>query len=117
MVSLNQVEAGIARYIDAEIAPKIPVMGQYGQIKKVTFLTGAMYLVKHSRGLVEDFLNGSMSNSIGLSDREGNVDLEGVIEAIKQNIPDSGLKMQLPMVGEVVFYKQDADVLRRYIGG
>lgn len=117
MVSMNQIEAGIARYIDSEIAPNISAVGQFGPAKKVAFLTGAAYLVRHSRGILAEYLTGPVSESIGLHDGKGNVDLNGLLEVLKENIPEAGLSMELPFIGEVVFYKPDVDVLHKYIMG
>ena len=46
MATINQIESGIAKYIDTEIAPKIPVNIPNGQLKKIAFLTGAAYAVR-----------------------------------------------------------------------
>lgn len=117
MVSMNQIEAGIARYIDAEIAPNISIAGQFGPAKKIAFLTGAAYLVRHSRGILEEYLTGSFAEGIGLHDGNGNIDLDGLMEVLKENIPEAGLSMSLPFIGEVVFYKPDVDVLHKHITG
>ena len=117
MVSLNQIETGIARYLDAALAPKIPTDGAYGSIKKVVFLTGATYLVRHSKELVRGYLTKPELANMGLTDGSGNVDLDGVIAALKEQVPESGLKVQVPLLNEIVFYHSDIDTLQKYIMG
>ena len=117
MVSLNQVETGIACYLDNVLAPHLPIAGKYDPLKKTAFLTGAMYMVKHSRGAVEEFLRKPFVASTGIMDGSGNVDLDGLVEALKANIPESGLRVPVPVIGELVFYKPDVDELARYIKG
>ena len=117
MVSLDQVESGIARYLDNVLAPQLPLTGRYDPLKKTAFLTGAMYVVRHSRSAVEDFLNKPFVASMGLLDDAGNIDLDGLIEALKANVPESGLRIPVPVIGELVFYKPDVDEIARYIKG
>lgn len=117
MVNLNQVESGIARYLDSVITPKLPVSGRYDPVKKIAFLTGAMYMVKHSRKAVEDFLNKPFISAMGIMDEAGNIDLDEFAIALKGNIPESGLRVPVPLVGEMVFHRPDVDEIVRYIKG
>lgn len=117
MVNLNQIEAGVARYLDSVIAPKLPAAGKYDPLKKVAFLTGAAYMVKHSRKAVEDFLSKPFIASMGIMDEGGNVDLDELAAALKGNIPESGLRIPVPLVGEMVFHKPDIDEVVQYIKG
>lgn len=117
MVSLNQVETGIARYLDTVLAPQLPVAGKYDPLKKTAFLTASMYLVRHSRTAVEEFLRKPFIASMGVMDDGGNIDLDGLVEALKTNVPESGLRVPIPMIGELVFYRPDVDEIARYIKG
>lgn len=117
MANLNQIEAGIARYLDSVIGPKLPVSGRYDSAKKIAFLTGATYLVKHSRKAVEDFLQKPFIAAMGIMDESGNVDLDGLAAALKGNIPEAGLRVPVPLVGEMVFHRPDVDEIVQYIKG
>ena len=117
MVSLDRIETGIARYLDNVLAPQLPLAGRYDPLKKTAFLTGAMYMVRHSRSAVEDFLKKPFVASMGIMDDGGNIDLDGVVEALKSNIPESGLRVPVPVIGELVFYGPDVDEIARYIKG
>jgi hypothetical protein len=86
-------------------------------VKKIAFLTGAMYMVKHSRKAVEDFLNKPFISSMGIMDDSGNIDIDELAVALKGNIPEAGLRVPVPLVGEMVFHRPDVDEIVRYIKG
>ena len=109
MVSMQQVEHGLARFIDNELAPKIPVDGNNGPVKRVGFLVGVTYML-HKQLPV-------LLSTIGAVDQNGSVDIEGVVEVIRARIPDNGLRVQVPMVNELVFYPADIDQIKSYIMG
>lgn len=109
MVSMQQIENGVARFIDAELAPKIPVDGPNGQLKRVGFLVGVTYkLHKQLPALV---------NSLGAVDQTGDVDIEGLLEVIHMRVPESGLRVQVPVIDELIFYPSDVERLKSYIMG
>ena len=114
MVSIQQVESGIVRYIDAEVAPKIPTNIPNGQIKKIAAVAGAVYAVRS--GLRKAAVHPTMA-AIGAVDGEGNVDLEGLAAAAKEQIPDAGFKASVPILGELTFFREDVDRLLQYITG
>lgn len=109
MVSMQQVEHGLTRFIDNELAPKIPVDGNNGPVKRVGFLVGVTYML-HKQLPV-------LLSTIGAVDQNGSVDIEGVVEVIRAKIPDNGLRVQVPMVSELVFYQADVDQIKSYIMG
>ena len=109
MVSMQQVEHGLARFIDNELAPKIPVDGNNGLVKRIGFLVGVTYML-HKQLPV-------LLSTIGAVDQNGSVDIDGVMEVIRTRIPDNGLRMQVPMVNELVFYPADIDQIKSYIMG
>lgn len=112
MVTINQIEAGAAKYIDAEIAPKIPVNVPNGQLKKVAFLTGAAYAVHKG---VRQYLSNPLLAQLGAVDSEGNVDLDGVLDAARGAIPETGFKATVPILGDLTFYVEDLERLAAYI--
>ena len=109
MVSMTQIENGVARFIDNELAPKIPADGNNGALKRFAFLVGLTYKVKSS--LLP------MMAAMGAVNENGDVDLEGVMEVARAKMPETGLRVQAPVVNELVFYPGDVDLLHRYIMG
>ena len=117
MVSMNQIETGVSRWLERELMPKLPTGGQYDGIKKAATVALALYAIKRGRAALDSLTQNSFLGTIGAVDREGNVDLEGFVEEIKKQVPENGLKVSVPMVGDMTFYRSDLDDLMRYIKG
>ena len=109
MVSMAQVENGLTRFIDNELAPKIPADGQNGGLKRLGFLVGLTYMVHKQMPTV--------LKTMGAVDPSGNVDMEGVMLAVKKFMPENGLRVQVPVVNELVFYPNDVEQIKSYIMG
>ena len=109
MTSMQQIVAGVARFVDNELAPKIPADGPNGGLKRFGMLVAVSYNIKSKVPAV--------LASMGAVDESGNVDLDGVAELARKYMPESGLRVQVPVIDELVFYPADIDLLRRYITG
>lgn len=109
MVSMTQIENGVARFVDNELAPKIPADGPNGGLKRFGLLVALSYNIKSKVPAV--------LATMGAVDENGNVDLDGVAEMARRYMPDAGLRVQVPVINELVFYPADVDLLRRYIDG
>lgn len=112
MVTISQIEAGAVKFIDAEIAPKIPVNVPNGQLKKVVFLAGAAYAVHKN---VAEYAKHPMLARLGAMDEAGNVDLDGLLEAARGAVPEAGMKATVPILGDLTFYAEDLERLATYI--
>ena len=115
MVSMNQIEMGVTNWLDRELMPKLPSGGSYDGLKKAATVALALYAIKRGRAALDALSRNSLLATIGAVDGAGNVDIEGFAEEMKKQIPDSGLRMSVPMVGDLVFYKADIDDMLRYI--
>lgn len=115
MVSYNQIEKGLAAWLDGELLPKMPLGGQYDPLKKVAVATGALYLLKNGRRMVDRYMPQMVQ--IGFADEGGAFDLDGIKEILKAQMPDGGLRVPLPIVNELTFYKTDVDTIYSYIMG
>ena len=112
MATIAQIEQGVVRFIDNEIAPKIPTSIPNGQLKKIAAVTGAVYAVKH--GLEKLVANPALA-AIGAVDGDGNVDVEGIAETFQAQIPEKGFKVTVPILGDLTFFSEDLERLRAYI--
>ena len=112
MVSIKQIEQGAVRYIDNEIAPKIPTNIPNGQIKKIAAVAGAAYAVKH--GLEKVTAHPALA-AIGAVNGDGEVDLDGIAEMVRAQIPKEGFKVTVPILGDLTFFTEDVERLVTYI--
>ena len=109
MVSMAQIENGLCKFIDNELAPKIPADGQNGGLRRIGFLVGLTYMIHKQTP--------SVLATMGAVDENGNVDVDGLMLAVKKFVPEDGLRVQVPVVSELVFYPSDAEQIKSYIIG
>lgn len=93
MVSIECIERGVARYLDEELLPSLPREGAKG------FAIGmaASLLIKRGSGILREYANKDIIRQMGLISPDGAVDLEAIRDAAKDNIPSTGLAVDLPM--------------------
>lgn len=112
MTTITKIEQGAVKFIDAEIAPKIPTNIPNGQIKKIAAVAGAVYAVRN--GLRKAAANPTLA-AIGAVDGDGNIDVEGLAEIAAAQIPEGGFKVTVPILGDLTFFREDVERLRAYI--
>ena len=114
MATIAQIEQGAVRFIDNVVAPEIPTNIPNGQIKKIVAVAGAAYAVRNGLGKLA--ANPALA-TIGAVDGDGNVDVEGIAEMVKTQIPKEGFKVTVPILGDLTFFTEDVDRLLAYITG
>lgn len=112
MATIAQIEAGAVKYIDNEIAPKIPTSIPNGQLKKIAAMAGAVYAIRN--GLKKAVTNPALA-AIGAVDPDGNIDVDGLAEIAAAQIPEKGFKVTVPILGDLTFYAEDLERLAAYI--
>ena len=93
MVSIDNVERGLARYIDTGILPNIPRDG----IKGVGLGIAASLLVKRGGNLLREYAKNPLLQQLGIVTSDGAVDLEALREAALENSPAQGVSVDLPL--------------------
>lgn len=111
MVSINQIEKGIASYLDAELMPKFPQTG----LERVLIGTGVSLLVKKNVKRISELQQNPIVGAMGIFDGEGNVDLDMLRDEVKKNITTEGIQVDAPMIGKLTFHKDDIDKLYNHI--
>ena len=54
---------------------------------------------------------------MGAVDSDGNVDVDGILEAARGAVPETGFKATVPVLGDLTFYTEDLERLAAYIKG
>lgn len=113
MISKDQLERGIASYLDNELMPRV----QLEPWKQWAFGTLVSITIKRMDNALQALKANEMVNMLGVIDSAGNIDIDILLEEARRNVPPDGLTVPLPMVGSIKLYQADVDVLRRHIMG
>lgn len=113
MVSIDQIEQGVAGYLDGEILPHLPEKG----VEKVLIGMAMGVAIKRSRSFVQMFTENKYIKAFGVSDENGNIDIDILKEELQKQISPNGLDIEIPMLGKMTFHKADVDKLYQYITG
>lgn len=100
MYTIDQVERGLARYMDTELIPKLPHDG----IKGFGIGVFATLLIKRGGVLLQNLEQNAMIRDMGVI-KDGTVDIDLLADACKQNIPAGGLT--IPVLG--MTFRMDAN--------
>lgn len=111
MVTIDQVEKGVAAYLDAELIQQLPAEGFQRLIAGV----GLSLLIKRSSALIEKVESNSFIQLLGIFDDKGNIDIDTLKDEIKKQMPRDGIKINVPSIGIINFKRDDVDILYSYI--
>ena len=91
MVTIDQIETGVAAYADREVLPKLP--GSSGQ----RLLAGAALslLIRGYGQQLRGYKPTQLVETLGIFDADHNVDLDKLRDAVMPRIPDEGVALEL----------------------
>ena len=113
MISISQIKSGLSKYIDREMLPNMADAGY----KKIIFATGAAIVLSRLETALVKLKNNAALVALDIFDTEGNVDVDIIVDELCKNIPHSGLRIELPFIGEIIFYVSDIRNIHNYIVG
>lgn len=111
MVKLESVKRGMASFLDSELMPKIP---STDPLKKFGAGVVIALAISGMDNVVKNLAQNRLVSLAGLSDGE-TVDLDAIANAISKNIPQEGVKMDLPMIGVITLDPEDVEKLTQRI--
>lgn len=106
MATVEQIEAGIANYLDREVFANY----QENTIVKAMMQAGIGFTIHRRKNEAIQALK-----MMGAMDENGDVDVKSLAEFLKKYIPESGSYFQNNMIGRLTFQKEDVDKLYNYI--
>lgn len=111
MVSTKRAEKGFATFLDREMMSKLPE----GSLQKTAIGVASGLMLKKGGDTLENLKNNPFIATLGIFDDNGYIDIDLLRDVVKQNIPDMGLKVKMPVIGTLTVHKGDIDMLHRYI--
>lgn len=117
MVSINQIERGVARYAESEIMPKLNV----GGLARIAIGTAVGVVVKRVGTILETYTGAPALAMLGVVDENKNIDIDLLIPEIKKSIPSDGIHIDIPNpltgtpLASMKFHAEDIDRLHQYI--
>lgn len=111
MVTMECVAKGVAKYLDAEIMSQYPD----GSVQKVLVGTGLALMIRKTEKFAESLKENPMIQALDVIDADGNVDIDILKDALKANIPETGVVYENKMIGKMTFMKTDVDKLYGFI--
>lgn len=111
MVTIEQTQKGIARFIDAEIVPRLSV------VEKLVVGGGAGILTSKLPAMLDVLAENKLIGAMGIYDREhGEIDIEALYNAAKPYIGADPIPVKIPAVGITLkFTQREIDTLYKYI--
>lgn len=113
MTTIQQIQNGVAAYLDNELMPMLPQTG----LERLVLGTGISLLIKKNFSKIELLKENSLIKAMEIFDEEGNVDIDTLKEEIEHNMTNEGVNLEIPMIGKLTFKKEDVNKLYNYIIG
>lgn len=111
MVTIAQVQQGVAKFVDTEIIPRLST------VEKLVVGGGAGLVTAKLPELMKQYSGNKFVSALGLYDAEnGEIDLDAVYNAVKPYITADPIPVTIPYVGlKLKFTQREIDALYRYI--
>lgn len=108
MVTIEQVQKGLARYIDVQLA------GAFEGWQKAVVLAGGVLIARNIPALVDQYAGHPLAGALGVF-RDGGIDIDAMHEAFAENLGGEKVPIKLPGIGVIKFGRDDLDALVRYV--
>lgn len=111
-MTFEKVLNGILKYLNNEIYSGM------NSWQEMIARIAVSRLVGNGEKIKEALMSNPFIKTFAIMDEDGNVDVEGLIHDLKEQISQKGyLKISIPMFGEFCFSPEDVDTLHRTIMG
>lgn len=112
MMPIDKVTRGIVAYLDNELMTHIP----NDSFKKVGFGVAVALAARDPMKIISSYVNTDMLKMLGILNAEGNcIEIELLRDELKKRMPTEGIKIPLPVIGNVTMSSYDLDTMISYI--
>jgi hypothetical protein len=113
MVTIEQVEKGVASYLDTELMPKLAD----NPLQKVLVRTAISLGIRKSGNIIRGVSENQFVKMLEIFDDDCNIDIDILKEEVIKQIGPEGLSFEVPVVGKMTFHKEDIEKLYKHIVG
>ena len=114
MVTMDKVKRGLANFADREIINKIPDGG-----KKILVGTTLSLALTNLEKIIMQYKDNAFVAALGVLHPDGSVEIESLAEAVKNYIPDEGMRVDIDVFGahlaDMTLHKSDVDNMLAHI--
>lgn len=112
MVTLAQAQAGVGRYIEAEIISKIQGWQRW------VIGAGASRALSRSTDIFNQIKDNGLIKMMGIiDDATGQIDIDALHQEFAKQAEHGAITFHVPLVGALTLDKQDVDRIYQYIIG
>lgn len=111
MVTLNQIQQGLSRYVSNELTSKMT------GAQKWIFGAGAELYLANIGGIFNTLKTHPMVKALGIIDEQDQVDIDKLYNALLHQADLGAMTVDIPMAGSFTFNRNDVENLYRYIIG
>lgn len=109
MVTVKQIQTGVARYIDEEVVAAMPGW------QKWVFGAGASIALNNLPATIERIKNNEMVKILGVIDAQGDIDIAKIYQGIKRQSAKGPVTFEIPAMGKMTLNDTDVDKIYRFI--
>lgn len=111
MVKIAQIQTGVAKFVDAEIIPRLSV------VEKLVVGGGAGLITSKLPEVLSKYADNKMFSALALYDAEhGEIDIDALYNAVKPYIGPDPIPVKVPLAGITLkFTQREIDTLYKYI--
>lgn len=105
MVKMEIIEKAIAGYLDDEFMPKL----KENSWQKLLIGTAVSICIKRFSNIVAAVSSNKALLALGIVDADENVDVDLLCTELKNNMPYAGVKIEIPILGNITVHQDDLD--------
>jgi hypothetical protein len=105
LVSIDCIGNGVAKFADREILKNI------NGWQKVVVGSAIALAIKRAGNIAASYKDNKVVKALQIMDDDCNIDIDVLRDVVKENIPNSGFVVTVPILGELKFHKSDVDNL------
>ncbi len=107
--NIQKVQVGLANFIDKEMVNHLDGW------QKIGFGAASALIIKNLPNTINAYMKHPVVVAFGIIDKDQNVDIDALHDAIIDHFGSEGEYINIPMIGRFKISKQDVELLYKYI--